>query len=287
VKVRIGIGVHSQTDPKTFEQLVTDMAGAGFDSLWVSDILTTPGFDALAALLWAGALHPHLKLGTTLLLPGRNEVRLAKSLATIDTLTGGRLLVTFVPGLARGAERDAIGVPVAERAEVIDRVLPRLKRWWAGEEVDGITVTPRPVQDPFDVWLGGMAPASLERCGRIADGWLPSLCSAEEAAAGKVVIEEAAAAAGRTVSPEHFGVSLGYSHQPLDDHQAAALAPRMKGRSVDPRAMVPIGFDALRAQLEAYLEVGFSKFVVRPMRPPESWADELAGLAATVGDLQT
>jgi probable F420-dependent oxidoreductase len=287
MKVRIAVGMHSHTEPEALRSAVGDMAELGFDSLWVSDVLTAPGFDALATLTWAAALHPTLKLGTTLLLPGRNEVRLAKSLASIDVLSGGRLLVTFVPGLARGVERDAIGVPVAERGAAIERTLPRLQRWWAGEEVDGITVSPRPVQDPFDVWLGGMAQASLVRCGRYADGWLPSLCTPEEAAAGKEVIDAAAAEAGRSVSPEHFGVSVAYAHEPLDERQAAAFASRRAGQQLDPRLLVPVGYDALRDQLLAYLEVGFSKFVVRPLRPPTSWRDELEGLAGAVGDLQT
>jgi probable F420-dependent oxidoreductase len=287
MKVRIGIGAHGLAVPSELQALVLDMADLGFDSLWLSDVLTAPGFDALAALTWAAALHPTLKLGATLLLPGRNEVRLAKTVASVDALSEGRLLVTFVPGLARGVEREAIGVPVAERGAAIERTLPRLRRWWAGEEVDGITVGPRPVQDPFDVWLGGMAPRSLERCGRYADGWLPSLCTPVEAAAGKRIIDDEAAAAGRSISPEHFGVSLGYSREPLDDGMVAALAPRTRDRSTDPRLLVPVGYDDLREQLLRFIEVGFTKFVVRPLRKPASWRAELDGLAAAVGDLQT
>lgn len=288
MKVRIGIGFGGgggEWTPDGLANLVTDMAETGFDSLWLSEILTGTPPDPLVALAWAAQLHPKLKLGTTMLLPGRNEVRLAKSLATLDQLSGGRLLVTFVPGINRGPEKEAIGVPVRERGQAIEDAIPRLKRWWAGEEVDGITVSPRPKQDPFDVWLGGMAHESLLRCGRVADGWLPSLCTPEEAAAGKLVIDEAAEAAGRVISPEHFGVSVGYATAPLTDEQSAALAARSRGRDV--RTMVPVGHGELRELLEAYLDVGFSKFVVRPMASPDSWRDELEALAATVGVLQT
>ena len=156
-----------------------------FDSLWVSEVLTGPGPDPLIALATAAQLNPKIKLGTTMLLPGRNELRLAKSLASLDVLSRGRLLVTFVPGLAYGPERDAIGVPVSGRAETIERTIPRLRQWWAGDAVDGVTVSPRPVQDPLEIWLGGLAPASLERCGTIADGWLGAACTPEEAGAAK------------------------------------------------------------------------------------------------------
>ncbi|MCW2621873.1 MAG: putative oxidoreductase, partial [Frankiales bacterium] len=227
---------------------------------------------------------------TTMLLPGRNQVRLAKSLASLDVLSRGRLLVTFVPGLARGPERAAVGVPVSERAAAIETGIPRLRRWWAGEEVDGITVSPRPVQDPLEVWLGGLATPSLERCGRIADGWHGASCSPAQARAARATIEAAAAAAGRSVDPEHFGISLGYTHRPLDDRQVAALRGRGAAADVDPRTLVPVGYAAVRESLQAFIEAGMSKFVLRPMsagHDDRSLRDELAGLAAAVNDLQT
>lgn len=283
--MRIGLGAGGDgLGPDDLVALASDMAEVGFDSLWLPEILTLPSYDPLLALAWAGAHHPDLKLGTTMLLPGRNLVRLAKQLASLDRLTGGRFLVTFVPGLAQGAERAAVGVPVKERGAAIERDLPLVRRLLAGDEVDGITVAPLPVQQPFDLWLGGSAPASLDRCGRLADGWLPSLCTPEEAAAGKAIIDAAAAGAGRSISPEHFGVSVGYSHVPLTDHQVAALTARSPSRTPPP---VPVGIPALRDLLLGYLDVGFSKFVLRPMGPVTGWRRELETLAAGVGDLQT
>jgi alkanesulfonate monooxygenase SsuD/methylene tetrahydromethanopterin reductase-like flavin-dependent oxidoreductase (luciferase family) len=146
-----------------------------------------------------------------------------------------------------------------------------------------VTLAPRPVQQPLEVWLGGTAPAALERCGRLSDGWLPSLCTPEEAAAGRRVIDEAAAKAGRSISREHFGVSVGYASVPLDPATARTLAARR------PRALelTPVGYPALRATIESFIAVGFSKFVVRPLVAPASWRKELEALQAAVGDLQT
>ena len=288
MKVRIALGLGgAEFSADDFASLVADLAELRFDSLWISEILTGPGPDPLIALTTAAQLHPKLKLGTTMLLPGRNEVRLAKSLATLDALSRGRLLLTFVPGLAYGPERDAIGVPVNERADAIERTLPRLRRWWAGQDVDGITVRPRPVQDPLEPWLGGIAPASLERCGRLADGWLGASCTPEQAAAARAAINEAARQADRGIDQEHFGVSIGYSHEPLDDRQLAALAARTRGRGIDPRALVPVGYDALRTALQSFIDTGMSKFVVRPMSVRGSWREELTGLAGAVLSLQT
>ncbi|HEY2562464.1 MAG TPA: LLM class flavin-dependent oxidoreductase, partial [Acidimicrobiales bacterium] len=98
MKVRIGVsvGVGATADVGVLGQLVDDLDELDFDSLWLPEVLTAPALDPLVALAFAAAHNPRLKLGTTMLLPGRNPVRLAKELATLDMLSGGRLLVTFV-----------------------------------------------------------------------------------------------------------------------------------------------------------------------------------------------
>jgi probable F420-dependent oxidoreductase len=268
----------------------------GFDSLWLPEVLSRPGPDPLVGLAWASGSCPDLKIGTTMLLPGRNLVWLAKAIATLDQLSGGRFLLTFVPGLAIGGERTAVGIAPSERGALMDEALPVLRRLWAGESVshDGpsgsftdVTVSPRPAQNPFDVWLGGNAPAALDRCGRLGDGWIPALCTPGDAAEGKKVIEEVAAAHDRAISPEHFGVSISYA-PPGTDFAAsplAALTRRARGRPLD--QLIPIGLDGLRALMESFIAVGFSKFIVRPLAPPDEWKPELERLAAGVGGLQT
>jgi probable F420-dependent oxidoreductase len=297
VKVRIGIsGGGDSAGPETLVALARAIGETGFDSLWLPEVLTRPGPDPLVGLGWVAGACPGLKLGTTMLLPGRNLVWLAKAVGTLDQLSGGRFLLTFVPGLALGGERSAIGIPTAERAELMEDALPVLRRLWAGEEVshDGIagsfthvSVSPRPVQDPFDVWLGGNVPSALERCGRLADGWIPAFCTPADAAAGKEVIDRVAAEHGRTISPEHFGVSLAYAPEGFDVTSLASspLARRARGRPLED--IIPVGMAGLRAMIERFLEAGFSKFIVRPLGPPEDWRAELEVLAAGVGHFQT
>jgi alkanesulfonate monooxygenase SsuD/methylene tetrahydromethanopterin reductase-like flavin-dependent oxidoreductase (luciferase family) len=179
-----------------------------------------------------------------------------------------------------------------QRGAVTDEALPLLRRLWAGEAVthagvagrfQDVKITPLPIQQPLEMWLGGTAPAALERCGRLSDGWLPSLCTPAEAAAGREAIEAAAARAARSISPEHFGMSIGYASAPLDEAAARTLAARR------PRALelTPVGYPALRTTIEQFIAVGFSKFVVRPVITPRSWRAELEALADAVGDLQT
>jgi probable F420-dependent oxidoreductase len=293
MKVRIGVGATGAPPGRpALAELVAGLDELGFDSLWLSEVLTGPVLDPVVGLAWAAAHNPRLKLGTTMLLPGRNVLRLAKQLASLDLLSNGRLLVTLVPGLTYAPEREAVGVDPGRRGAVIDEALPLLRRLWAGETVshDGpagrlreVTLSPLPVQQPLEVWLGGTAPAALTRCGRLSDGWLPSLCTPEEAAAGRVVIEDAAARAGRSISREHFGVSIGYATAPIPPATARVMSAR-RPRSIE---LTPVGLPALRSLIERFLAVGFSKFVVRPVVAPASWRGELEALALAVGDLQT
>jgi alkanesulfonate monooxygenase SsuD/methylene tetrahydromethanopterin reductase-like flavin-dependent oxidoreductase (luciferase family) len=134
----------------------------GFDSLWLSEVLTGPVLDPVVGLAWAAASNPRLKVGTTMLLPGRNVLRLAKQLASLDVLCKGRLLVTLVPGLTYAPERDAIGVDPKQRGAFIDEALPLRRRLWAGETVshDGAAATSRTLAliaadaAAAEVWLG-------------------------------------------------------------------------------------------------------------------------------------
>src|SRR5256886_10949368 len=293
MKIRIGVGAAgASSTPEALAELVRGIDDLGFDSLWLSEVLTGPVLDPLVGLAWAAASNPRVKLGTTMLLPGRNVLRLAKQLASLDVLCRGRLLVTLVPGLTYAPEREAIGVEPKRRGAFIGEALPLLRRLWAGETVShegaagtfrDVTLSPLPVQRPLEVWLGGTVPAALERCGRLSDGWLPSLCTPEEAKAGRVVIDEAAARAGRSISSEHFGMSIGYATASIDPVTARTMAAR-RPRSLE---LTPVGWPALREKIERFIDVGFSKFVVRPIVAPKSWRAELEALSAAVGGLQT
>jgi len=297
MKIRIGISAGGDDlGPDAMVALGGAVAQYGFDSVWLPEVLSLPGPDPLVGLAWLSGACPGLKIGTTMLLPGRNLVWLAKAIGTLDQLSGGRFLLTFVPGLSVGGERSAVGIAPSERGALMEEALPVLRRFWAGESVShegpsgsfsDVTVSPRPVQDPFDVWLGGNARAALERCGRLGDGWIPSLCTTQEAAEGKRVIDQVAADHGRAISPEHFGVSIPYAPAGTDlgSEAISRLARRAKGRPLD--QLLPVGLDGLRRLLESFLEVGFSKFIVRPFAGPGDWLSELEALAAGVGDLQT
>jgi alkanesulfonate monooxygenase SsuD/methylene tetrahydromethanopterin reductase-like flavin-dependent oxidoreductase (luciferase family) len=141
------------------------------------------------------------------------------------------------------------------------------------------------VQQPPDVWLGGRAKSELRRVGRLGDGWLPSFSTPGEVAAGRVVVEEAAADAGREIEDEHYGALVIYVRDAIPEPLAAAITSRRP--DADPAELVPVGLPALRDHLDRFLEHGFSKLVLVPAHDPESWAAELDDVAREILPLQT
>jgi probable F420-dependent oxidoreductase len=274
--------------------LVDGLEERGFDTIWLSDVPLAPTIDPTVGLAFAAARTKRLKLGANVVPIGRNPMLLAKELAQIDQLSGGRLLLMIVPGIGRPAEREALGVLGADRGAYLDEVVPLLRRFFSGEEVEhhserftfpGIVVRPRPVQDPLELWLGGMGPRALERAGRLADGWLGAALTPAEAGVARTKIEQAAADAGRAIDPEHFGLSIAYARDEPSAETIASLGQRRPG--TDLVSLLPIGRDGLRSLIGSLVGEGLSKFVLRPGSPVDSVDEELDWLAETVLDLQT
>ncbi|MEZ5377444.1 MAG: LLM class flavin-dependent oxidoreductase [Acidimicrobiales bacterium] len=294
-KVRIGVaaGVGVADDAAAFLDLVDAVDDLGYDSIWVPDVVTTSTLDPIAALSVAAGRRHRLKLGTHLILPGRNPVLLAKQLATLDQLSGGRVLINAVLGLRQPAELAAQGVDAGERTRMLEESMHIMRTLWRGEPLtfagthhryEDVQLAVRPKQQPLEMWLGGQVPAALRRCGRIGEGWMPGLCTPAEAAAGKAVIDAAAEEAGRTIDREHFGVNLTWVERSISPAVRASVAARRDDLDADD--VIAIGVAGLAEQIEAFLAVGFSKFVIRPAEPPSSWPSAIEGVADVL-ELQT
>ena len=297
MKVRVGFGLGTQglNDYGVFARVVDGLERLGFDSVWLSERITGGAVDPIVGMSYVAGRTARLKFGTSVLVvPGRNPALLAKELASLDAISAGRLLVAVGLGTPDPAEHQAFGVERKERAAWFEEVVPLLRRLWAEDAVDhdgerfhyrGLSVRPKPVQDPLEIWLGGISPSELKRTGRLGDGWLPSFCTPDEAAAGRTVIEKTAAEAGRTIDPEHFGALIPYVRDALPD----LLAERLRARrpDVDPADLIPSGIPGLRKFVERFIECGVSKFVIVPVVEPPDWDNELDELAAELLPLET
>ena len=199
-----------------------------------------------------------------------------------------------MPGLDQPGERRALGIGDVNRGRMIDEIIPLLRQWWSGGAVthrddqlsfDAVEVRPLPQQDPLEIWLGGVGPLALRRAGRLSDGWLGAAITPEESGAAIASIAAAASDAGRTVDPEHFGLSIPYAAAQPEPSTIAALRARRADVAVE--EIFPIGPAQLRALIGRLVDQGLSKFVIRPVGSPASWRDDLDRLAETVLDLQT
>ena len=192
---------------------------------------------------------------------------------------------------AVAAERALFPVPAGQRGAVFDEALTLLRLMLTTDvvsfhgsffTVEDASVGSLPAK-PLDIWLGGTAPAGLRRVGRLADGWLGSLLTPDEAGAAVQTIQAAADEAERQVDPDHFGISLSVAFGGIPDTLAASIQRRRPG--TDPATLVADGWAGAKDLIAGYAEAGLSKFVVRPATGPlESFID---GFARELIPLQT
>jgi probable F420-dependent oxidoreductase len=297
VKVRFAVSAGiGAGDLNRFAAEVTEIESMGFDSVWLSDVPLGATIDPLIGLAHAAGITSTLKLGANIVPIGRNPLTLAKSLAQIDRLSSGRLLLSLVVGLDQPGEREALGAVGTNRGRVLEEVTPLLRSWWAGEPVtyghdqgpyqfDDVSSPCRSYQQPLEVWFGGSGPAALARSGRLADGWLGSAVSPQEARAARLRIEEAATESGRTIDPEHFGLSIPYAAHEPDLRTLELLRSRRPDANLE--HLLPVGTSHLRDLLAAHIDAGLSKFVVRPVDGDGDRHRALSELADLLLPLQT
>ena len=293
MKVRIGVSLGPAGGPEQFAAVVDLLEQARVDSLWLPEMVYSPLVEPFTGMAFALSRTRRLKAGSGIsVLPGRHPVLVAKQLASLAGLAPGRVLPVFGLQPAQSAERALFPVPGGQRAAVFDESLALLRLLLTTEKVSfdgsffavsGASVGPLPAK-PLDIWLGGSAPGGLRRVGRLADGWLGSLLTPAEAGEAVAVINDAAAGAGRQVEADHFGLSLAVVLDGLPESLRASIARRRP--DTDPETLVAAGWDGARRMIEQYVEVGLSKFVVRPATRPEPFGSFIDGFVRELMPLQ-
>jgi probable F420-dependent oxidoreductase len=268
------------------------------DSIWLSDRLSSPAPvpEVMTTLAAIAARTTRLKFGpSVVVLPYRTPVVAAKEMATVDWLSQGRLFPAVGVGVELPREFDASGVPFAERGRRTDEAIRVMRLLWTQDEVtfqgdfyklDRVSIFPKPWQTPPPIWIGGKSPAAMRRTARLGDGWIPSFITPDEMRTGIQTVHDLAAAAGRQVPEDHFGTLINYA---LADSEAAALAlaqPYIPRGRVDESTMRqctafgPAG--RLLEKVEEYVKAGASKFILRPLCPPDRMLEQLALVAEHV-----
>jgi probable F420-dependent oxidoreductase len=230
--MQIGISLQNNwgvEDVQSLVQLAHRAEEWGFASVWVHDhvfnaahvynrIGRKPYYEPLTLLSYVAACTQRVGLGTSVLvLPYHNPLRLAKTAATLDVLSGGRLILGVgVGGVPQ--ESEAMGSPYAERGAITDEAIAILKELWTKEDpsfagkyyrFSDMPFSPKPLQKPhIPVLIGGNSPAAIRRAVRLGNGWHPFAISLETLLEGMHSLREYAQQAGRDMAEIPVSVSL-------------------------------------------------------------------------------
>lgn len=294
--VRIGLGLGTTAaaglDRSRFLEIVDVCEETGWDSLWFSELRRADLVSPLVAMAVVAGRTERLRFGTSvMLLTGRSPMMLAKEIASLDVLSGGRVIPVFGIGARGSGERDLVDVPRGQLGAWADETVDVVQRLWSGATVehdgryhrlDGVRLLPRPAQDPLDLWFGGHSDAALERVARFGTGWLPSFLPADTYGPLAARLHDRSAAHGRVIEWDHLGVVVGYVPPGGDEHARRQLEHLGRFQPEAAGAVVDGDTCAIAGAIAAYREAGATKFVLSPLAPPRDWAEELARLRPMV-----
>jgi F420-dependent oxidoreductase-like protein len=260
-------------------ELVREAERLGYDSVWTAEAY---GSDAVTVLSWLAAQTERIKLGSAILqMPGRSAAMTAMTAATLDQLSGGRVLLglgTSGPQVAEGwhGQRFARQLQrTREYVEVVRKALRRERLEYSGETLqlplpDGpgkaLKLTIAPVQERIPVYVAAIGPRNTELAAEIADGWLPTLFSPEHVAEFRPLLDAGFARAGNGKALADFDIAPTVTVNVTDDVAAArdAMRPYLalyvggmgsRERNFYNRVVRRYGFeDAARAVQDLYLE---------------------------------
>ncbi len=227
-----GINFGACAQPATAARVARAAEQAGFDSVWTGEHVVLPDpqeppspvpahvpmLDPLVALGFVAAHTERIRLGTGIvILPQRNPLVLAKELASLDVLSGGRLVFGCAAGYLHQEFR-ALGVPFQERGPRTDEGLDVLLALWTQEKpshrgrffaFEGVDAQPRPVQRPHPpLVLGGQSPPAFRRAVARGHGWYGFALDLEATRACLAGLEKAAAEVPRPAGLGRLEISV-------------------------------------------------------------------------------
>jgi probable F420-dependent oxidoreductase len=209
-------------EPSRLAQLAVRAEEVGLDSVWVTDhviiprdvplIYRTDMLDPLAVLPWLAGVTERIGLGTSVIvLPYRSPLPVAKLLASVDVLSGGRLMVGVAVGWVED-EFEALGVPFRERGRRTDEAIQLFQTVWTEEHPEiktarhtltGLVASPMPRQKPRPpILVGGASEAAMRRAARLGDGWHASGMPPAAFRAGALAVANHWRDAGREGTPQ-------------------------------------------------------------------------------------
>ena len=206
----------------------------------------------------------------------RDPVLTAKACATIDVLSGGRLLPAFGVGSALSRDFIATGRDTKGRGKRTEESLQIMSALWREDSVNfqgdyyqliDATISPKPVQSPMPLWVGGSAPQAIARTARWGTGWQAGIESAAEIKPVIEAIKISAGELGRKIDDDHFGAGFGFRFGKQSDPMVQKYNEVLEKRlGKDPAAYTAVGgVDEMMALVEDFHAAGAHKFILRPI----------------------
>jgi probable F420-dependent oxidoreductase len=264
--MRIGFSLLNNQGIEDVQALVDLAARAddlGFDSVWVHDhvfnvghvlerIGRGPYYEPLTFLSFVAARTTRVRLGTSVLvLPYHNPIRLAKAAATLDVLSGGRLILGVGVGAIEN-EMQAMGTPFKERGAFTDEAIAVMRALWTQDDprfegrysrFSGMVFSPKPRQKPsIPVVIGGISRAAIRRAARIGDGWQPLGFAPEALGQGIATLHEEARACGRDPAAIPVAISMSLGPATPRRHALGTKPAEILGHA---QAFAGVGVDTL------------------------------------------
>jgi len=280
----LGIGLPSAIPGNTPEQIFTwarRADRAGFSTLGMLDRLVYGNDESLVSLGAAAALTERIRLAAILVAPYRNNAALlAKQVATVDRLSGGR---TYVAATVGGREDDftVSGAPYANRGATLERIVDQMRRIWSDEGADQIG--PKPAQRHVPLLIGGSVDRALRRAASHGDGWIsggepPPLFAVSAGKVRAAWAEHGREGRPRLVACAYFALGPGAAEQAapylLDYYAFMGPAAALVAGSVLTDA------PSLRAAVHRYEEAGCDELILMPCLSDPDQVDRLAEATA-------
>ncbi len=304
MSIKIGVGFGGwpfpEDDPELLWRYTDTCEELDIDSIWLSDRVVSESLnmEVVVAMSFIAARTKKLKFGTSVFaLPLRHPTVLAKEVATLDFLSGGRTLPAVGLGADDLAEYEACGTVKSQRVSRTEEAIKVMRLLWSEDEVtfhgkhftlNNVTIQPKPVFPPDGmppIWIGGRSDAAIRRTARIGDGWLVSQATPSEVKSGIAHIKQLAIEHGNEIEDDHYGVlfSVCFADTPQQAEKLAAPYMLRRREDVDWKEFSAFGTpEQVRSVIDQYLDAGMGKFVVRPACPPEMTQEQLEILGTEV-----
>lgn len=278
ISAGLGIGAFPFDDARGFWRWVELCDAGEVDSIWQSDRLISkePNLECMSVMAALAGATRRIKFGMNVASLGlRDPVQTAKQCATIDMLSEGRLLPAFGVGSPKSRDFVATGAPSAGRGKRVDESLEIMTRLWTEDEVsfqgdhyqlDRATISPKPVQDPLPLWIGGSSKRAIERTARLGTGWQAGIETAEQITPVVAAIKQQARKLGREIDEDHFGAGISFRFGRLEDPAVAGFLEFLRRLDRKPDGYLAVGgTDEILQQLQAFRDAGIHKFILRPI----------------------